>query len=306
MIYRTLGSTDLKVSAVGVGTWQFGGEWGVDFTAGEVDAILGAAQDEGINLIDTAECYGDHLSEELIGERTRRERDRWIIATKFGHHFHADRDRSGAWSPLEIRTRHWTGSEMRQQLEASLTALKTDYIDLLQFHSPTDEEFFNEDLWAALAAVKREGKVRFIGLSISDNTNLKQVQRAPEAGCEAIQIIYNRLDRGPEGEVFDAVSAAGMGVLARVPLASGFLTGKFNKETTFAAKDWRSGWDAEKVQGMIDEVEEIRATEVPAEAPMAQWALVWPLRNPVVTAVIPGCKNVEQVRGNAQAVRWLE
>lgn len=306
MIYRTLGSTGLEVSVVGVGTWQFGGEWGVDFSPADVDAILGTAKDEGINLIDTAECYGDHLSEELIGKRTHRERDRWIIATKFGHHFHADRDRSGDWSPLEIRTRHWTGAEMRGQLEASLKALKTDYIDLLQFHSPTDEEFLNDELWEALAAVKREGKVRYIGLSVSDNTNVMQVKRAPDAGCEAIQIIYNRLDRGPEGEVFDTITAAGMGVLARVPLASGFLTGKFTKETTFAHSDWRSGWDAEKVRGMIDEVEEIRSNEVPADAPMAQWALVWPLRNPVVTAVIPGCKNVEQVQGNAQAVRWLE
>ena len=194
---------------------------------------------------------------------------------------------------------------MRSQLEASLGALRTDYIDLLQFHSPTNAEFVNEELWTELERVKQEGKVRFVGLSISDNTNLLQVERAPEAHCEALQIIYNRLDRGPEGPVFDAVEKAGMGVLARVPLASGFLTGKYGPGTTFAESDWRSGWGQEKIDAMAAEVARIRADELPDEAPMAEWALVWPLRHSAVTAVIPGCKNVEQTRGNARAVRWL-
>lgn len=295
MIYRTLGTTGLNVSVIGVGTWQFGGEWGVDFTAKEVDAILGAAHEEGINLIDTAECYGDHLSEELIGARTRNERDRWIIASKFGHSFHGHMD----------RTRHWQPADVRSQLEGTLRALQTDYLDILQFHSPTDEEFLNDDLWAELSAIRQEGLVRAIGLSISDNTNTMQAQRAPDAGCEVLQVIYNRLDRGPEGDVFDAVQRAEMGVLARVPLASGFLTGKYSAETTFAPNDWRSSWDSARREAMASEVARIEREEVPAGAPMAEWALVWPLSNPAVTAVIPGCKNVEQTRANAKAVRWI-
>lgn len=296
MIYRALGTTGIDVSVVGVGTWQFGGEWGVTFTERDVDAILGAAQDEGVTLIDTAECYGDHLSEALIGARTRHERDRWIIATKFGHHFHGHMD----------RTRHWSPDEMRRQLEGSLRALHTDYVDLLQFHSPTDDEFLNEALWAELAAVKREGLVRAVGLSISDNTNALQASRTADAGCEALQVVYNRLDRGPEGAVFDAAKGSGLGVLARVPLASGYLTGRYTAETTFPESDWRSGWDAERRRAMAEEVARIERDELPEGAPLAEWALVWPLRHPAVTAVIPGCKNVAQARGNARAVRWLD
>lgn len=295
MIYRTLGSTGIGVSAVGVGTWQFGGEWGVDFTATEVDAILGAAKDEGINLIDTAECYGDHLSERLIGERLHRERDSWIVASKFGHHYHGHQE----------RTRHWDPADVRPQVEESLRSLRTDYLDLLQFHSPSDEEFFNEDLWSELARLKQDGLVRHLGLSISKNTNLKQVEAAPKAGCETLQIIYNRVDRAPEGDVFHAAAAADMGVLARVPLASGFLSGKYGADATFPENDWRSKMDAEKRQAILDEVEQVRNQELPEGASLVEWALAWPLNNPAVTCVIPGCKNEKQVRSNARAVRWV-
>lgn len=295
MIYRTLGSTGIGVSAVGVGTWQFGGEWGVDFTAGEVDAILGAAQDEGINVIDTAECYGDHLSERLIGERLHRERSSWIVASKFGHHYHG----------YQERTRHWDPADVRAQVEESLRSLRTDYLDLLQFHSPSDEEFFHEELWSELARLKQDGLVRHLGLSVSKNTNLTQVEAAPRAGCETLQIIYNRVDRAPEGDVFTAAAAANMGVLARVPLASGFLSGKYGADATFPENDWRSKMDAEKRQAILDEVEQVRTHELPHGASLVEWALAWPLNNPAVTCVIPGCKNVEQVRSNARAVRWV-
>jgi myo-inositol catabolism protein IolS len=296
MIYRTLGSTGLNVSVIGVGTWQFGGEWGVTFSEKEVDAILGAARDEGINLIDTAECYGDHLSERLVGTRTKHERDNWIIATKFGHRFHNHMD----------RTRHFEPADAREQLHGSLKALGTDYVDLLQFHSPTDEEFFNETLWYELKKLQAEGLTRFIGLSISDNNNLRQVESCPDAGCESLQIIYNRIDRAPEKSVFPAVQRLNIGVLARVPLASGFLTGKYRRDTRFPENDWRASWDKQRRESTIDEIEKIRSDELPADAPMAQWALAWPLKHPAVTAVIPGCKNVEQVRSNAEAIRWLE
>lgn len=295
MVYRTLGSTNLSVGVVGLGTWQFGGEWGRDFSAGEVDAIMGAALDEGINLIDTAECYGDHLSESLLGKRLQKERDRWIVATKFGHAYHGFQD----------RTRHWTGTDMRSQLEKSLRALQTDFVDILQFHSPSDDEFVSEELWEALQAVKTEGKVRYIGLSVSPNDNLFQVERCPAAGCESIQIVYNRLDRAPEQLVFPAAAHLNLGVLARVPLASGFLSGKYATGSSFPENDWRSGMDGEKRSAMLEEIAEIRKKELPEGVPMAEWALAWPLRHPAVTAVIPGCKSVEQVRTNARACRHL-
>lgn len=286
----------MVVSVIGVGTWQFGGEWGVDFTAPQVDAIMGAARDEGINLIDTAECYGDHLSEQLIGGRLRRERDAWIVASKFGHHFHGNMDRTRHWDPVDVRT----------QVEESLRALQTDYLDLLQFHSPTDEEFFNQELWGELERLEQEGLVRAVGLSVSRNDNILQVSRAPEARCQALQVVYNRVDRTPEREVLEAARSASMGVLARVPLASGFLSGKYSADTTFPENDWRSSMDAAERQKILREVEHVMATELPQDAPLVEWALVWPLNHPAVTAVIPGCKNVEQTRSNAAAVRWMK
>ncbi len=139
MRYRTLGSTGLRVSVVGIGTWQFGGEWGRDFSQTEVDAILDQAAALGINLIDTAECYGDHHSEKLIGDYlSRHDRYRWIVATKFGHHFNRFMDRTDDFSVADVR----------RQLDASLGALRLDTIDIYQFHSGHDVSFQNEKRFA--------------------------------------------------------------------------------------------------------------------------------------------------------------
>src|SRR5204862_6604520 len=129
MHYRSLGRTGLRVSVIGIGTWQFGGEWGRDFSQTEADAILDKAAELGINLLDTAECYGDHLSERLMGDYLgRHDRSKWIVATKFGHHFHGFLDRTDDFSVEDVRA----------QLEASLKALRVEAIDLYQFHSGTD------------------------------------------------------------------------------------------------------------------------------------------------------------------------
>ena len=141
------------MSAIGVGTWQFGGEWGHDFTQAEVDAILDQAEECGINLIDTAECYGDHLSEKFIGDYlSRRQRAKWIIATKFGHCYNG---------PKKFDA--FSASSVQQQLEASLRALKTDHVDVYQFHSGSDADYFNEGLWQSLNEQKAAGKIRSLG-----------------------------------------------------------------------------------------------------------------------------------------------
>jgi len=288
--FRRLGSTELNVSVVGVGTWQFGGEWGVDYTQNEADAILKAAQELGINFIDTAECYGDHLSERLISNTIRHNRDQWIVASKFGHHYNDRFDRDELWSAADVQA----------QLEDSLRALGTDYIDIYQFHSGTDEAFDNDDLWAMLARQVQAGKVRHLGISIGANDNAYQTGRAVEVGASVIQVIYNRLDRVPEDEVFPLCIEHDLGVLARVPLASGFLSGKYRPGTIFTDKtDVRSRHDEEKVQTRLAEVERIQREEVPQGRDMAAWALAWCLRHPAVTCVIPGCKSPEQVRRNA-------
>jgi aryl-alcohol dehydrogenase-like predicted oxidoreductase len=290
---RRLGKTEFAVSVIGLGTWQFGGEWGKQFTQPEVDRILGRANDLGINLIDTAECYGDHTSESLVGQATRQKRDDWIIATKFGHKFIGHLEREDQWSPEEVQ----------KQLEASLRALQTDVIDLYQFHSGHDDSFENDALWTMLDKQVQAGKIRSLGISVSSGINPRhQVARATAVGASTLQVVYNRLDRRPEEEVFPSCLDQDLGVLARIPLASGFLSGKYEPGTRFTAEnDLRSRWEATRVQERLEQVQEIQRKEVPLGVPMAAWALAWCLQHPAVTCVIPGCKSVEQVEANALA-----
>ena len=293
MKYRKLGRTGLRVSVVGVGTWQFGGEWGVQFTQPEVDRILERARELGINLIDTAECYGDHLSESLVGRAVRRERDHWVIATKFGHRFIDHLQREDLWSPQDVRV----------QLEDSLRALQVERIDLYQFHSGSDETFDNDALWTMLDKQVESGKIGHLGISISSGLDpAHQVSRAVEFGAGTIQVVYNRLDREPEERAFPACIAQDLGVLARIPLASGFLSGKYGPGARFTeASDLRSGWDRQRIEGRLRQVQQIQEEELPDGVSMAPWALAWCLQHPAVTCVIPGCKTVEQVESNAGA-----
>jgi aryl-alcohol dehydrogenase-like predicted oxidoreductase len=289
---RILGSTGLRVSVIGLGTWQFGGEWGRAFSQAEADAILDQAATLGINLLDTAECYGDHLSESLIGDYlSRHDRSRWIIATKFGHHFNRFMD----------RTEDFSAAGVREQLEASLRALRVETIDLYQFHSGTDSQLLNEELWTMLGEQKRAGKIRHLGISILGKGSEAQAREARRLGAEALQVIYNRLDRRPEQLYLPHAQRDNLGILARVPLASGLLTGKYRPGATFPTGDWRSTWEAERLPRDLAEVERIRQGELPAGVPMAQWALAWCLKNPAVSAVIPGCKDPTQVAANAAA-----
>jgi myo-inositol catabolism protein IolS len=292
MKYRKLGKTDLNVSVVGIGTWQYGGEWGKDFTQKEVDAILDKAKDMGINLIDTAECYGDHLSEKFIGHYLKNQnREDWIVATKFGHHFHEN----------FTRTNHWSAGEVVKQLDDSLRALQTDYVDIYQFHSGSDDDFQNEELWTVLDKQIEAGKIRHLGISIGSNENIYQTDLATEVNASVIQVVYNRLDRKPEEQVFPSCERQNLGVLARVPLASGYLSGKYKPGVIFDKNDVRNNHSQSEVLKQLRLVEEIQRNEVPEGVNMAQWALAWCLKHPAVTSVIPGCKNVEQVELNALA-----
>lgn len=291
MKYRKLGRTDLDVSVIGVGTWQFGGEWGKEFTQKEVEEILERAKEVGINLIDTAECYGDHLSELLIGNYLQKNREDWIVGTKFGHHFHGHRE----------RTDHWTPKEVIKQLDDSLKALRTDYVDLYQFHSGSDEVFNNDELWTVLDKQVQVGKIRHLGISIGSNDNKYQTDLASQYNADVIQVVYNRLDRIPEERVFPSCQNQNLGVLARVPLASGYLSGKYKPGAVFGENDVRYNHDQKKTEEKLQLVEEIQRNEVPDGVNMAQWALAWCLQHPAVTSVIPGCKNVEQVESNAKA-----
>ena len=297
MRYRILGQTGLRVSVIGAGTWQFGGEWGRDFSQAEVDAILDAAADRGMNLVDTAECYGpDHLSEKLVGDYlSRHDRSRWIVATKFGHHFKSFLNRDDDFSVDVVRA----------QLEASLRALRVETIDLYQFHSGSDELFRNEKLWTMLTGQKRAGKIRHLGVSIMQKGSELQAREAVKVGAEALQVYYNRLDQRPERLFFPHARKDNLGIIGRVPLASGLLTGKYKPGATFPANDVRSASDAGKMKHDLAEIERLQNEEVPAGVPMAKWAMAWCLRDPLVSSVICGCKNPEQMRANASAAELM-
>ncbi len=293
MKYRRLGRTGLRVSVVSFGAWQFGGEWGKPFSQSEVNDLLIRAKARGINLIDTAECYGDHLSERLIGNFIKDQRDDWLIATKFGHHF---------TSHLE-RTQRWSVAEVQQQLDDSLRALQTEVIDLYQFHSGTNAQFDNDELWTMLDRQVQAGKIRHLGVSVSSGLDPDyQISKAVEVGAGAIQIVYNRLDREPEGTALPLCQQLDLGVLARVPLASGFLSGKYKPGTHFTDEtDVRASRDSTENEARLQEVADIAQHEVPAGMSMASWALAWCLQHPAVTCVIPGCKTVAQVDSNTDA-----
>jgi aryl-alcohol dehydrogenase-like predicted oxidoreductase len=293
MKYRRLGKTGLDVSVIGIGTWQFGGEWGKTFTQDEVDRMFARAGDLGINLVDTAECYGDHLSESLVGGAIRGRRDRWVVATKFGHRFHGHMNRTDERSAADVR----------RQLDDSLRALQTDYVDLYQYHSVRDAEFDDPELRRFLEDAVKSGKVRHLGNSVSSNLDpAHQVDGSTAAHVEVIQIVYNRLDRRPEQTAFPSCRRQNLGVLARVPLASGLLSGKYKPgHATFAPGDYRAGQDPKSIDEKLKEVERIAREEVPPGVNMAEWALAWCLQHDAVSATIPGCKDVGQVESNARA-----
>ncbi len=295
MRYRVLGRSNLRVSVIGIGTYPWGGRWGKVFNQREVNDIFAVAREVGINFVDTAECYGDHVAEGLIGNAIGKERDKWVIATKFGH------------KRVDFNTQehHWSASEVRKQLEDSLRALKTDYIDLYQFHSGSNEVFDNDELWIMLNKEVDAGRIKKLGISLSTRSRdwrIHQTESALKVGASVIQVVYNYLDREAEETVFPICRRDKLGVIARVPLESGLLTGKYKPGFEFPENDVRSQrYHGQKLQEVLRKIERIKENEAPSGVPMPVWAISWVLKNPDVSAVIPGCKTPQQLLENARA-----
>ncbi len=298
MKQRIFGRTGIEVSEIGFGAWQIGGSWGsVDEADGR--AALDAALDAGMTFVDTADVYGDGRSEKIIAETLRRRTGpRPFVATKAGRRLEPHVDAG------------YTAANLGAFVDRSLRNLGVERLDLVQLHCPPTETLYRPEVFEALDGLKRAGKIRDYGVSVE---KVEEALKAIEyPGVVSIQIIYNMFRQRPAGLFFGEARRRGVAVIARVPLASGLLSGKLGRSTAFAADDHRNfnrhgeAFDVgETFAGVPFEVglaavEEIRRL-VPAGVAMAAFALRWILMAEAVTVVIPGARNAEQARANAAA-----
>lgn len=297
MKFRTLGRTGWNISTIGFGAWAIGGSWGA-VDDGEALQTLHRALDRGINLFDTADVYGDGRSERLIGALRRERREPFYIATKAGLR-------------LEPHTADgYTRANLTAFVERSLDNLGVEAIDLLQLHSPPTDVYYRPEVFGVLEDLARAGKIRFAGVSVNRvEEGLKAIEFPV---VQSVQIVYNMFRQRPADLFLAEARRRGVGVLARLPLSSGLLTGKLTKDTRFEANDHRAynrrgeAFDrGETFSGVdydvaLDAVREL-ARLVPPSATMAQWALRWVLMNEAVTCAIPGGRKPAQIEDNVGA-----
>jgi aryl-alcohol dehydrogenase-like predicted oxidoreductase len=298
MDYRQLGRTDISVSAISFGAWAIGGFWGPVNDEESMEA-LHAAVDAGVNFIDTADVYGNGHSERLVA-RLRRERphDTIWVATKAGRKL-----------PQQV-CEGYTRENLTGWIEESLRNLQMEAIDLLQLHCPPTDLYDRPDVFAILDDLVRAGKLRYYGVSVETVDEALAALRHPNV--QTVQIIFNMFRLKPAERFFPAAQERQVGILARVPLASGLLTGKLTRESTFAPDDHRQFnrhgemFDrGETLSGVpyevgLEAVDALRAL-VPRGATLAQMALRWILMFDAVTCAIPGARNERQARENAGA-----
>jgi aryl-alcohol dehydrogenase-like predicted oxidoreductase len=298
MEYRPLGRTGWNISTISFGAWGIGGDvWG-DTDDAESMRSLHRAIDLGVNFIDTADVYGDGHSERLVGQLLRERSERIIVATKAGRRL-----------PSQTAA-GYSRANLTAFVERSLGNLGTEAIDLLQLHCPPSEVYELPEVFGILDDLVSAGKLRFYGVSVELVSDaLRAIQYD---GVQSVQIIFNMFRLKPADRFLAAAAQRQVGILARVPLASGLLTGKLTAQSQFPATDHRTfnrhgeAFDqGETFSGVpfatgIDAVEELRAL-VPAGASMAQLALRWILMHAEITAAIPGAKNVRQVEDNVAA-----
>lgn len=297
MNYRKFGRTGWQVSEISFGAWAIGAEWG-DVNDDESLAALHRAIDLGVNLIDTADVYGDGRSERLIAKLLKERSEDIHVITKAGRR-------------LDPHTADGYNAEnLNRFVERSLKNLDTDCIDLVQLHCPPTDVYYRPEVFGALDDMVRAGKIKYYGVSVE---RVEEALKAIEyPGVQSVQIIFNMFRHRPAELFFAEAQRREVGILARVPLASGLLTGKMTRQTTFAENDHRSfnrygqAFDVgETFSGVdyeagLEAVEAIRAL-LPEGATMAQFALRWILMFDAVSCAIPGSKRPSQAEDNVRA-----
>jgi aryl-alcohol dehydrogenase-like predicted oxidoreductase len=296
--YRNLGKTGMRVSEISLGTWALGGEWG---TVAEDDAYaaLNRAVDLGVNFLDTADVYGDGRSEKLIGRLLEdRPSEEIFVATKAGRR-------------LDPHTAEaYNHENLSNFVDRSLENLGIEALDLLQLHCPPKAAYQQDSTFEALDRLQEDGKVRNYGVSVEKVEEARMALSYPNV--KSVQIIFNIFRQKPAEEFFPLAEERDIGILARVPLASGLLSGKMSADRTFAEDDHRffnregeafdrgetfSGVDFETGLEAAEELKEL----VPEGHTLAQFALRWILMHPAVSCAIPGGKNPSQVEDNVAA-----
>jgi aryl-alcohol dehydrogenase-like predicted oxidoreductase len=298
MRFRTLGKTGFKVSEISLGTWQVGGRWGAEFNEQSAEQIISRAIERGVNFFDTADVYSDGLSERAVAKVVRANSEKLYIATKCGRKI----------------TPHvsagYTPKVLRGYVEASLKNMGTDCIDLIQLHCPPTEVYYRPEIFGLFEKLKDEGKIRFLGVSVE---KVEEALKAIEfENVATVQIIFNMFRHRPADLFFKQAGKRNVGIIVRVPLASGLLSGKITAGTTFAEGYHRlfnrqgqafdkgetfSGVDFNTGLAAVQELTKL----FPAEPGLAAWALRWILMFPEVSCVIPGASRPGQVEQNIAA-----
>ena len=295
MNFRTLGKTGLKISEISLGTWQVGGKWGSDFSHTNAERILNEAIDAGINFIDTADVYSNGESEKAVGKVVRSRSEEIYVASKCGQQINPH------------ISENYTPAILRKYVEDTLTRLGMERLDLIQLHCPPTDVYYRPEIFGLFDDLKAEGKIRNLGVSV------EQIEQAIKAiqfdNVTSVQIIYNMFRQRPAELFFPMAAEKNIGVIVRVPLASGLLTGLYNQQTSFEEGDHRhfnregKFFDkGETFSGIdyatgLEAVDELKAL-FPNKKNLAPHAIKWVLMNPHVSCVIPGASRPEQVHSN--------
>jgi aryl-alcohol dehydrogenase-like predicted oxidoreductase len=298
---RILGKTERPVSVIGLGTWQLGADWG-EISDADALAVLEAATEAGVTFFDTADVYGDGRSEQLIGRFLGDHPDLTVtVATKMGRR-------------VEQRPENYTLADFRAWTDRSRRNLGVDQLDVVQLHCPPASLYSSDEMYDALETLVDDGVIANYGVSVE--TCDEALTAISRRGTATVQIILNAFRRKPLDYVLPAAQLAGVGIIARVPLASGLLSGRYTADTQFAENDHRnfnrrgesfdvgetfSGVDFEAGVAAAKEFSRLVSEHLGGEITPAQAALAWVVQQPGVTTAIPGARSIEQAQANATA-----